>query len=219
LVAVHHLEDSMRFPVVRAVAVLAFSATSAAFQTVSGQASRGGYIAPYAGYLVHGAWYDGPIGTNLTAASAPVVGAQIGVPIAKGVSLTGNLAYSSGDLEVGLPILGGVRVGTNKTWMYDAAIELGGLTGKQQTGIAPFVQGGVGGITNDISNSLLDTRSTNLAYIAGVGVDVRMTRSIALRLQARDYIGRFDSQEAVGFKVDGNLAHNWALSAGVKLAF
>jgi len=141
------------------------------------------------------------------------------VPIAKGVSLTGNLAYSSGDLEVGLPILGGVRVGTNKTWMYDAAIELGGLTGKQQTGIAPFVQGGVGGITNDISNSLLDTRSTNLAYIAGVGVDVRMTRSIALRLQARDYIGRFDSQEAVGFKVDGNLAHNWALSAGVKLAF
>lgn len=205
--------------VVRAVAILAISAATAAFHTVAAQTSRGAFVAPYAGYMVHGAWYDGPLGTNVTAASAPVVGAQIGVPLVKGVSLTGNLAYSSGDLEVGLPILGGVSVGKNKMWMYDAAIELGGLTGAQQSGIGPFVQGGLGGMTNEISNSVLDTRSTNLAYIAGVGVDMRMTRSLAVRLQARDYIGRFDSREAVGFKVEGNLAHNWALSAGVKLAF
>ncbi|MBC8090033.1 MAG: outer membrane beta-barrel protein [Phycisphaerae bacterium] len=209
----------MRTIVVRVVALFALSAASAAFHTVAAQTSGGAWVAPYAGYMMHGAWYDGPLGTNVTAASAPVVGAQIGVPLVKGVSLTGNLAYSSGDLEVGLPILGGVSFGKNKMWLYDAAIELGGLTGTQQSGIAPFVQGGIGGMTNEISNSVLDTRSTNLAYIAGVGVDMRMTRSLALRLQARDYIGRFDSREAVGFKVEGNLAHNWALSAGVKLAF
>lgn len=210
----------MRSTVVRASVSLALTASLLAASTVQAQSAlSGGYVAPYAGYVMHSAWYDGPLGTDVKAASAPVVGAQVGVPIMKGVSLTGNLAYSSGDLNVGLPLLGGVRVGNNKTWMYDAAVELGGLTGSQQTGIAPFVQGGIGGITNKISNSLLETESTNLAYIAGVGVDMRMTRSVALRLQARDYIGRFDSQEAVGFKVNGNLAHNWALSAGVKLAF
>ena len=212
----------MRISVVRASASLAITAALAA-STVQAQPRQstlsGGFIAPYAGYVMHTPWYDGPLGTDIKAASAPVVGAQVGVPLMRGVSLTGNLAYSSGDLNVGLPLLGGVRVGTNKTWMYDAALELGGLTGTQQSGIAPFVQGGVGGITNKISNSLLNVESTNLAYIAGVGVDMRMSRSLALRLQARDYIGRFDSQEAVGFKVDGNLAHNWALSAGVKLAF
>jgi len=135
----------------------------------------------------------------------------------KGVSLTGSVAYFSGDLEIGLPFFGGDDVGTNKTWMYDVALEVGGLSRTHQSGIAPFAQGGIGGVTNNVSNTLLDVHSTNLAYIAGA--DVRVRRSVALRLQARDYIGRFDSQEAVGFKVNGNLSHNWALNAGVKLAF
>ncbi|MEO7997255.1 MAG: outer membrane beta-barrel protein [Gemmatimonadaceae bacterium] len=210
----------MRSTVVRASVSLAIIAALTAAATTNAQSAlSGGFIAPYAGYVMHTAWYDGPLGTDITPASAPVAGAQVGVPLMKGVSLTANLAYSSGDLNVGLPLVGGVRVGNNKSWMYDAALELGGLTGMQNSGIAPFVQGGIGGITSKISNSLLDVESTNLAYIAGVGVDMRMTRSVALRLQARDYIGRFDSQEAVGFKANGNLAHNWALSAGVKLAF
>ena len=52
---------------------------------------------------------------------------------------------------------------------------------------------------------LLDLASTNLAYIAGVGVEMRMTRSVGLRLQARDSIVRFDSHEAAGFTVNGTL--------------
>lgn len=215
----------MRSTLVRASISLAITAALAAASTSNAQSTNapaglsGIYVAPYAGYVMHGAWYDGPLGTDIKAASAPVGGVQVGVPLLKGVSLTGNVAYSSGDLNVGLPLLGGVRVGNNKTWMYDAALELGGLTATQTNGIAPFIQGGIGGITNKVTNSLINVESTNLAYIAGVGVDMRMTRSVALRLQARDYMGRFDSQEAVGFKVNGNLAHNWALSAGVKLAF
>ena len=209
----------MRFTVVGAVAGLAISASMAASSIAQAQTAGRAFIVPQAGYVIHGAWYDGPLGTDLTPSAAPGVGAQIGVPIYKGVSLTGSAMYSSSDLEVGVPILGGISIGKAKTWMYDAALELGGMTGTQQNGIAPFVQGGIGGITTDIKNSLLDVRSTNLAYIAGVGVDMRLSRSLALRLQARDYIGRFDSQDAVGFKVEGNMAHNWALSAGVKLAF
>ncbi|MGV3709299.1 MAG: outer membrane beta-barrel protein [Gemmatimonas sp.] len=209
----------MRTLVVRAFAGLAFAGTVAVVPNLSAQTSSGAFIAPYAGYMNRGAWYDGPLSTTIRAADAPVIGAQVGVPLMKGVSLTGNVAYSSGDLEIGVPIIGGVDVGSSRSWMYDVALELGGLSRSSQSGIAPFLQGGVGGMTNNVKNTLLDVQSTNLAYIAGAGVDMRMTRSVALRLQARDYIGRFDSQEAVGIKVNGNLAHNWALSAGVKLTF
>lgn len=209
----------MRAFVVRVSALLAISAASAVAQSTAKSATSGAFIAPYAGYMSHTAWFDGPLSTNIRAASSPVAGATVGVPLMKGVSLTGSVAYSSGDLEIGVPIIGGIDVGTAKSWMYDVALEVGGTSRSTVSGIAPFLQGGIGGINNNVSNSLLDTHSTSLAYIAGVGVDMRLTRSAALRLQARDYMGRFDSQEAVGIKVNGNLAHNWALSAGVKLAF
>lgn len=206
----------MRSLVVRALAVTLTLGAPAALAAQS--FNNGASVTPYAGYLVTGKWYDGPLGTSLSTTNTAVVGAELGVPVAKGVSIIGNGAYASGDLRVGVPIFGGVNVGTNKMWLYDVALELGGITGKA-TGIAPFVLGGIGGMTNDITNVLVDTRSTNLTYTAGVGVDIGAAHGFALRLQAKDYIGRFDSQEAIGFKAEANLAHNWALSAGVKLAF
>ena len=196
-----------------AVAALAVAATSAQAQT-----GVGAQLTPYAGYLVTGNWYDGPVGTSLATTNAPMIGAQGAIPLSKGVSLVGNLAYASGDLRVGLPLLGGVNVGSAKTWLYDAGLELGGLAGRS-TGIAPFVQGGIGGMTNDIKASVFQTRASNVAYTAGVGVDVGVSDALALRIQAKDWIGRFDSEDAVGFRAEGNLAHNWALTAGVKLRF
>jgi hypothetical protein len=74
-------------------------------------------------------------------------------------------------------------------------------------------------MTSDIKNGLVNTRSSNIAYSAGVGLDVGVSKGFALRVQAKDWIGRFDTQEAVGFKANTNLAHNWALTAGIKLAF
>jgi hypothetical protein len=56
-------------------------------------------------------------------------------------------------------------------------------------------------------------------FAAGVGVDIGFSRNLALRVQAKDYFGRFDSREAVGFGSQSNLTHNWALSGGVKLIF
>jgi len=40
---------------------------------------------------------------------------QRSVRLTKGVSLVGNLAYASGDLRVGLPLVGGVKVGAART--------------------------------------------------------------------------------------------------------
>jgi hypothetical protein len=147
-----------------------------------------------------------------------MVGAQGTIPLTKGIALVGNLAYASGDLRVGLPLLGGVTVGSATTWLYDAGLELGGLAGRS-SGIAPFVSGGIGGMTNDIKNSLFNTRASNVAYTAALGVDIGLTAGFGLRLQAKDWIGRFNSADAVGFRANGNLAHNWALTGGAKISF
>ncbi|WP_373060588.1 outer membrane beta-barrel protein [Gemmatimonas sp.] len=202
-----------------AVAVTsALLATVLVANTATAQAGVGATLTPYGGYLITGNWYDGPIGTSLSTTNAPMVGGQASIPLTKGIALVGNLAYASGDLRIGLPLLGGVNVGTVKTWLYDAGLELGGLPGKK-IGIAPFVQLGIGGLTNDIKNSLLDVRASNIAYTGGVGLDVGLAERVALRVQAKDWVSRFNSEDAVGFRAEGNLAHNWALTAGVKLTF
>ena len=201
------------FPFSALAAVLSFAAAAA-----QAQSGVGATLAPYAGYLVTGSWYDGPIGTNIAATNSPIFGAQGSVPLVRGVSLLGNLGYASGDLRVGLPLLGGVTVGSVQTWVYDAGLELGGLSGRRR-GLAPFAQLGLGGMTNTIRNSFLSTRSSNIAYTAGVGVDVGVSETFGLRIQAKDYISRFNSQDAVGFRAEGNLAHNIALTAGVRFAF
>lgn len=200
---------------VRLVATLALLAPVA----LSAQAlGVGGSVTPYAGYLITGRYFDGPLGTNVATVNTPMVGAQLAIPLVAGLSLTGNLGYASADVRVGVPVIGGINVGTNSLWVYDAGLELGGLP-KGRTGLAPFVQGGVGGMTNNIRSSFLNLQSTNLVYTAGVGVDVGLSRLVGVRVQAKDYIGRFDAEEAIGIRTRGNLTHNWALSAGLKLAF
>ncbi len=105
-------------------------ATAVVASTARAQTGVGATITPYAGYLITGDWYDGPVGSNLSTTNAPMVGVQGSVPLTRGISLVGNLAYGSGDLRVGLPLIGGFNVGTVKTWLYDAGLELGGLGGK-----------------------------------------------------------------------------------------
>lgn len=200
----------------RTFGVLALSAAVAL--PAFAQAGVGATLTPYAGYLITGNWYDGPVGTNLAATNAPMVGGQGSIPLTKGIALVGNLAYASGDLRIGLPLLGGVNVGSANIWMYDVGLELGGLAGRSR-GIAPFVQGGIGGMTNDIKTGVFSTRATNVAYSAGVGVDIGLSEGFALRVQAKDWISRFNSEDAIGFRAEGNLAHNWALTAGVRFAF
>jgi hypothetical protein len=200
---------------VRLIAALAFVAPIALSAQTLGV---GGSVTPYAGYLITGRYLDGPFGTNVATVNTPMVGAQLAIPLVSGLALVGNVGYASADVRVGVPVIGGINVGTNNLWVYDAGLELGGLP-KGRTGLAPFVQGGVGGMTNNIRSSFLNLQSTNLVYTAGVGVDVGLSRLVGVRVQAKDYIGRFDTEEAIGIRTRGNLTHNWALSAGLKLAF
>lgn len=188
------------------------------FTTTRAQVGVGAHLTPMAGYLITGNWYDGPIGTSIKTSNSPMIGVQGAVPLTQGISLGGSLGYTSGDLRVGLPVLGGFNIGTAKTWMYDAALEVGGL-GARGSGIAPFVTGGIGGMTNDIKNGVFNTRATSVAYTAGLGLDVGFSKGVALRIQGKDWISRFNSEDAIGFRAEGNLAHNFALTAGLKLSF
>ena len=173
-------------------------------------------VTPYAGVILFGNYLDGPLGTSVRSRPAPIGGAQLSVALAPGLALTGNVGYTSGDLEVGAPILGGVRVGSSSSWIYDAGLELRLPTAST---IAPFIQAGGGAITTKLSGGPLTTTSTNPAFNAGAGLDLSFGRSAALRLQVRDYVAKYTSEEVAGFEVKGSVSHNIAASAGLRFSF
>lgn len=174
-------------------------------------------LTPYAGYMRFGDYLEGPLGTSLSNASAPVYGGQLGLKLAPAVSLVGNLAYSRADVQVGVPFLGGISVGHSTMLIYDGGLQFDVPTAGLP--VAPFVQAGVGAIRYDIDQSFLHTEATNLAGNVGVGADLPLGRSAGLRLMAKDYIGKFDFKEASSFDLQGQTAHNWAFTAGLRLDF
>jgi opacity protein-like surface antigen len=175
-------------------------------------------VSPYAGYMMFGKLFEGPIGTSVSAGSGPVYGAQMSLTMAKNVALYGNVGYSSSDLKIGLPIIGGLDVGSSKALMYDGGVELK-VPMQAASVVTPFVQGGIGAIKYEVSSGFLDANATNVAYNFGGGVDVRLTPNFGLRLMAKDYLGKFDFKEATSFDLNSKTTNNVALSVGVKLGF
>ena len=175
-------------------------------------------VTPYAGYMMFGKLFEGPIGTSISAGSGPVYGAQMSLTMAKNVALYGNVGYSSSDLKIGIPIIGGLDVGSSKALMYDGGVELK-LPMQAAAVVTPFVQGGVGAIRYEVASGFLNTTATNVAYNFGGGVDVRLTPNFGLRLMAKDYLGKFDFKEATSFDLNGKTTNNVALTLGVNLGF
>lgn len=175
-------------------------------------------VSPYAGYMMFGKLFEGPIGTSISTGSGPVYGAQMSLTMARNVALYGNVGYSSSDLKVGIPILGGIDVGTSKALMYDGGIELR-LPMQSATVVTPFVQGGVGAMRYEVESGFLNTKATNVAYNFGGGVDVRLSPNFGVRLMAKDYLGKFDFKEATSFDLNGKTTNNVALTLGVNVGF
>jgi len=196
---------------------LAVSAPLAAQSPLSGNAFQ---VTPYAGYLITGDLLKGPLGTSLSTSSGAVYGAQLGVKMAPNISLIGNIGYSSGNIRVGVPFLGGVDVGTSNMLLYDGGLELQfPTTSASSLAFAPFIQVGAGAIRYQADASVFQTNATNFAANAGIGADMTLGSSMGLRLMAKDYIGKFDFKEATSLDIKGQTAHNWALSAGIRLDF
>jgi hypothetical protein len=174
-------------------------------------------ITPYAGYMKFGNLVDGPLGTSVRGAAGPVYGAEATIGLMRGLALVGNVAYASTDLEVGLPIVGGLSFGKSSALLYDAALRLSVPLNAGGGGIRPFVQAGAGAMRQEVEVAPIATRSTNFAYNVGAGVDVPLGSRLGLQLMGKDYIGKFDAREATALNVDTKTTHNWTLSAGVRL--
>jgi len=145
----------------------------------------------------------------------------VGLSLAPNLSLIGNVAYTKSDIKVGVPIFGGVGVGNSSTLLYDAGLEynLGRMSGRSIP-LTPFLQAGVGAMKYDINAaSILETHATNWAGNVGVGADVALARGIAVRLLAKDYIGKFNFQDATGLGLNGDVSHNLAFTAGLRFDF
>ncbi len=207
----------------------AVSASALVFAALPAAAQRAGItrspaasiaISPYVGYMTFGNLVDGPLSTRLSSASAPVYGAQVNLPLSDVVSIVGNVAYTEPDLRAGVPIVGDFSVGKSSVWLYDAGLQLSAPGyGSGGRGIFPFVQVGGGAMRYDVQVSGLSRIATNAAFTAGIGADIPLAPNIGIRLAARDYIGKFDFNQATSLDVNTKTSNNVALSAGLKLGF
>jgi len=147
-------------------------------------------ITPYAGYMKFGNLVDGPFGTSVRGAGAPIYGAELQLGVIPGLALVGNVAYAKSDLDLRAPLIGG---------------------------FSPFVQAGAGAMRQEVSVASATTHSTNLAYNVGGGVDMGLAPGVGLQLMLKDYIGKFDAREATSLNLDTGTTHNWTVSAGLRL--
>jgi len=175
-------------------------------------------ISPYAGYVFTSKFANGPFGTSIGSANGALYGVQAGLPLSPNASLVGGFAYSSADLRVGVPILGGVNIGTSKAYLYEGDLELRAsqLKNGLASGFTPFLQVGAGAIHRNVSMGV-EATSTDFAVNGGVGADFAITPTFMLRLMAKDYIGKasFDNSDLL----TTNTLNNIALNAGVRLTF
>jgi opacity protein-like surface antigen len=176
-------------------------------------------VSPYAGYMMFGDIVDGPLGTKLTNSSGAVYGIQGNLPLGSTLSVVGNVGYTEPDLRFGVPILGGINFGKSQVWMYDAGLQFSAPTMRGDRAITPFLQVGAGGMHYNVQVAGLSRTASNLAFNAGVGADIPLAQNLGLRLFAKDYIGKFDVNEAAGIDYAAKTSHNIALSAGLKLQF
>lgn len=176
-------------------------------------------VTPYAGYMAFGHYVDGPLGTNVKSKAAPVVGAQMGMALSDNVSLVGNVAYGSSDLQIGVPILGGLNIGTAKHLVYDADVEYKFPTAGAARTMTPFVQAGAGAMTTKVQNGVVNTSATNFAFNGGAGLDLTLSKGFGARVMVKDYVGRFDATDETGLPIRGNMANNIAGSVGLRLSF
>ncbi len=177
-------------------------------------------VSPYVGYLLAGNIADGPLGTSLSSGSGTLYGAQVTVPVTRGIAVVGNFGYADGNLNVGLPVLGGVGIGDAKTWLFDAGLQLTAPSIVRRGGVLmPFLQVGAGGARHELEVATIRSNTTNFLWNIGAGADFEFVPGLGARILVKDYIGKFDVEEATGLSLDGQTKNNWAFSAGLKIAF
>ena len=211
----------MRASIVIAGLVATIGSTASAQASTSPMGTGTAFeLTPYAGYMIFGDYLKGPFGTSISNAPSAVYGVQLGMKIYPNVSLVGNIGYTNSSITAGIPFLGGYSIAQSSTLLYDGGLQLDlPLTTASGLSLKPFAQVGAGAWHYNISESVLQTSTTNFAANVGLGADIGLGQSMGLRLMAKDYIGKFNFQGATDLDVQGQTAHNFALSAGLRFNF
>jgi opacity protein-like surface antigen len=221
-------------------ALLAAAAATAGAQVTSPTATQGDvvtrghgsfYLQPYAGYLIGGELTRDP---QLTLEDKPIYGAQLGYSFSPNVTLVGNVGYSKTFFAYETRSAAGVNTrASNDTdlLLYDANLQfrVPFVANRVGSTVAPFIQAGVGAIkfSPDQGNELNDFKKgqTNVAFNAGLGVDVQLRKLIGIRLMAKDYITSLayddirSTTETVTRRTDNKVSNNVALTAGLNIGF
>jgi hypothetical protein len=177
-------------------------------------------ITPYVGYLAFGNIAEGPIGTRVSNANSALYGVELGLDLMPNLSLVGNIGYTDSNVKVGIPIIGGLTIADSKVLLYDGGLQLRlPSMSSLGAGLSPFIEGGAGAMRYEVRSGPLTTQATNFAANFGGGLDLQMNKSIGVRLQAKDYVGKFDLKQATSFNIDSKVAHNLAFTVGLNLAF
>ena len=209
------------------LAAALFVASSAGAQSRSGARAGASSVSsdlfdvtPYVGYIVFGNYYSGPLGSGISNAPATLMGVQVGMHVSPELSMIGNVATGSSDIQAGLPILGGLSVAQSTMLFYDAGLQLDiPITSAMGYTFSPFIQAAAGGMHYEITESGFKTSTTNLAGVLGAGADIALGNGMGLRLMARDYIGKFNFQDATTLGVDGGTTQSVAFNAGLRFSF
>ena len=220
--------------IVTAAATAGAQATTAADSAPGAVVTRGHgsfYLQPYTGYLIGGELTDDP---QLTLEDKPLYGAQLGYSFSPNFSIVGNVAYSPTNFAYETRTAAGADQAASNgvdLLVYDANLQfrLPFVANMVGSTIAPFGQLGLGAIkySADQGNELNDFKrgATDIAYNAGIGVDVQIRKSIGLRLMAKDYITSLayddlrTTAETVTRDTRNKIANNVALTAGLNFGF
>lgn len=217
-----------------ALAAAAVLSAPAAAQQTSGNAEPGSavtaghgsfYFGPYAGYMIFGDFGGGVgEGVELSFENKPFYGAQAGYSFSPNLSLVGNLGYSK--------TVAAVKYSDNQVrnfgedvgiFFYDANLQfrMPFVANRVGSTVAPFVQVGAGAFKRTFADDAQNFRGageTNVAFNAGLGVDLQVRKQIGIRLMAKDYITSFGF-ETESISTKDKIANNIALTAGLNFGF
>lgn len=213
----------MMRPVIPFASVVAVLAIAGAAEAQSPRSSaigvnRGAFaITPYAGYLVSQNFFEGPLNATLSIQGSPVYGAQLSLPLAPAASIVGTVGYGSGDLEAGIPIIGGVSLGKTNTLLLDASVEL--RLENPGSRMIPVFQLGGGAVRREVTILGVTADATDFQVSGGIGVDMPLAPNIAVRVMAKDHYGKADFGSVGDLTARTDDLHTVALTGGVRIAF
>jgi hypothetical protein len=139
------------------------------------------------------------------------------MPLAPNASIVGTLGYGSGDLEAGIPIIGGISIGQTSTLLMDVSVELRVPSATMR--FIPVFQLGGGAIRREVTIVGVTADATDFQVSGAVGADFPMSSNIALRLMAKDHYGKADFGTVGPLEAKTNDLHTLALVGGVRIAF